>query len=90
MYTPPKCFDTENLQNGTVTTSLRSNPSSMATLKRRNNRNHQLTGKEEVSLWNTSTTKAKCHGKTTVYKAVFYQKPLLLIYFVYTLCTMYE
>jgi hypothetical protein len=45
-YTPSECFDTEDLQNGTVTTGLRSNPSSMATLKRGNNRNHQLTGKE--------------------------------------------
>ena len=45
-YTPPECFDTEDLQNGTVTAGLRSNSSSMATLKRGNNRNHQLTGKE--------------------------------------------
>ena len=45
-YTPPECFDTEDLQNGTVTAGLRSNPSSMAALKRGNNRNHQLTGKE--------------------------------------------
>ena len=45
-YTPPKCFDTEDLQNGTVTAGLRSNPSNMATLKRGNNRNRQLTGKE--------------------------------------------
>jgi hypothetical protein len=45
-YTPSECFDTEDLQNGTVTAGLRSNPSSMATLKRGNNRNHQLTGKE--------------------------------------------
>jgi hypothetical protein len=46
MYTPFECFDTEDLQNGTVTAGLRSNPSSMATLQRGNNRNHQLTGKE--------------------------------------------
>jgi hypothetical protein len=45
-YTPSECFDTEDLQNGTVTAGLRSNPSSMTTLKRGNNRNHQLTGKE--------------------------------------------
>jgi len=45
-YTPPECFDTEDLQNGTVTAGLRSNPSSMAKLKRGNNRNRQLTGKE--------------------------------------------
>jgi len=45
-YTPSECFDTEDLQNGTVTAGLRSNPSSMATLKRGNSRNHQLTGKE--------------------------------------------
>jgi hypothetical protein len=68
--TPSECFDTEALQNGTVTAGLRSNPSSMATLKRGNNRNHQLTGKE-VSLWNISRMKAKCRGKTTVYKEVF-------------------
>jgi len=42
---PPECFDTEDLQNGTVTAGLGSNPSSMATLKRGNNRNHQLTGR---------------------------------------------
>jgi len=46
MYTPPECLDTEDLQNGRVTAGLRSDPSSMATLKRGNNRNHQLTGKE--------------------------------------------
>jgi len=45
-YTPPECFDTEDLQNGTVTAGLRSNPSSMATLKMGSNRNLQLTGKE--------------------------------------------
>jgi hypothetical protein len=45
-YTPSECFDTEDLQNGTVRAGLRSNPSSMATMKRGNNRNHQLTGKE--------------------------------------------
>jgi hypothetical protein len=45
-YTPSECFDIEDLQNGTVTAGLRSHPSSMATLKRRNNRDHQLTGKE--------------------------------------------
>jgi len=33
-YTPPECFATEDLQNGTVTAGLKSNPSSMATLKR--------------------------------------------------------
>ena len=44
-YTPSECFDTEDLQNGTVTAGLRSNISNMATLKRGNNRNHQLTGK---------------------------------------------
>ncbi|GFG37124.1 hypothetical protein Cfor_05785 [Coptotermes formosanus] len=43
-YTPSECFDTEDLENGTVTAGLRSHPSSMATLKRGNNRNHQLTG----------------------------------------------
>jgi len=46
MYTPSECFDTEDLQNRTVTAGLRSNPSSMATLKRGNNRNHELTGKD--------------------------------------------
>ena len=46
MYTPSTCFDTEDLQNGTVTAGLRSTPSSLATLKRGNNRSHQLTGKE--------------------------------------------
>jgi hypothetical protein len=46
MHTPSECFDTEDLQNGTVTAGLRSNPSSMATLKRGNNMNHQLIGKE--------------------------------------------
>ena len=46
MYTPFECFDTEDLQNGTATAGLRSNSSSMATPKRGNNRNHQLTGKE--------------------------------------------
>jgi hypothetical protein len=45
-YTTSVCFDIEVLENGTVTTGLRSHPSSMATLKRGNNRNHQLTGKE--------------------------------------------
>jgi len=45
MYTPSECFDTEDLQNGTATAGLRSNPSSMGTSKRGNNRNHQLTGK---------------------------------------------
>jgi len=45
-YTPSECFDIEDLENGTVTAGLRSHPSSMATLKRGNNRNHQLTGKE--------------------------------------------
>jgi len=89
-YTPSECFDTEDLQNGTVTAGLRSNPSSMATLKRGNNGNHQLTGNDDVSLWNTSTTKTKCRGKTTVYKEVFYQHPLLLIYLVYTLSILYE
>jgi len=88
-YTPSECFDTEDPQNCTVTAGLRHNPSNIATLKKGNNRNHQLKGKE-FSLWNTSTMKAKCHGKTTVYKEVFYQKPLLLIYLVYTLCILYE
>jgi hypothetical protein len=37
-YTRSGCFDTEDLQNGTVTAGLRSKPSSMATLKRGNNR----------------------------------------------------
>jgi hypothetical protein len=46
MYTSSECFDIEDLENGTVTVGLRSHPSSMATLKRGNNRNHQLTGKE--------------------------------------------
>jgi hypothetical protein len=45
-YTPSECFDTEDLQNGTVTAGLRSNPSSTATLKKGNKRNHQLTGNE--------------------------------------------
>ena len=45
-YTPTESFATEDLQNGTVTAGLRSNPSSMTTLKTGNNRNHQLTGKE--------------------------------------------
>jgi len=45
-YTPPESFDTEDLQNGTVTAGLRSNPSSMTTLKRGNNRSRQLTRKE--------------------------------------------
>jgi len=45
-YTPPECFDTEDLQNGTATADLRINPSSMTTLKKGNNRNRQLTGKE--------------------------------------------
>ena len=45
-YSQSECFDIENLENGTVTAGLRSQPSSMATLKRGNNRNHQLTGKE--------------------------------------------
>jgi len=44
--TLPECFDTEDLQNGTVIAGLRSNLPSMATLKRGNNRNHQRTGKE--------------------------------------------
>jgi hypothetical protein len=43
---PSECSDTEDLHNGTVTAGLRSNPSSMATMKRGNNRNHQLTGEE--------------------------------------------
>jgi hypothetical protein len=41
-------------------------------------------------MWNSSTTKAKCRGKTTVYEEVIYQKPLLLIYLVYTLRILYE
>jgi hypothetical protein len=45
-YRPSECFDIEVLENGTVTAGLRSHPSSMATLKRGNNGNHQLTGKE--------------------------------------------
>jgi hypothetical protein len=45
-YTPSEYFDNEDLENGTVTAGLRSHLSSMATLKRGNNRNHQLTGKE--------------------------------------------
>jgi hypothetical protein len=45
-YVPSECIDTEDLENGTVTAGLRNRPSSMATLKRGNNRNHQLTGKE--------------------------------------------
>ena len=90
MYTPSECFDSEDLQNGTVTAGLKSNPSIMATLKRGNNRKHQLTGKE-VSLWNTSTTKAKCRGKTTVYNEVFFiKKPLFLNYLVYTLRILQE
>jgi hypothetical protein len=48
-YTLSECFDTEDLQNGTVTAGLRRNPSSMATMKRGSNRNHQLTGKEVKS-----------------------------------------
>jgi hypothetical protein len=44
--TPFECFDIEDLENGIVTAGLRSHPSSMAKLKRGNNRNHQLTGKE--------------------------------------------
>jgi hypothetical protein len=48
-YTPSECFDIEDLENGTVTAGLRSHPSSMAPLKRGNNRNHQLTGKEVTS-----------------------------------------
>jgi hypothetical protein len=31
MYIPSKCFDTENLENGTV---LRTDPSRVATMKR--------------------------------------------------------
>ena len=89
-YTPSECFDVAHLENDTVTVGLRSHPSSVATLKRGNNRNHQLTGKEERSLWNTSTTKGKCRGKTTVYKEIIYQKPLLLIYFVHTAHILYE
>jgi len=50
-YTPSECFDTEDPQNGTVTARLRSNPSNMATMKKGNNRNHQLTGKEVRSLF---------------------------------------
>jgi hypothetical protein len=34
-YTPSECFDTEDLQIGTVTAGLRSNTSSMSTLKRK-------------------------------------------------------
>jgi hypothetical protein len=45
-YTPSEYFDMEDLQNGKVTAGLRSHPSSMVTLKRGNNRNHRLTGKE--------------------------------------------
>jgi len=45
-YTPSECFDTEDLQHGTVTEGLRNNPSNMATPKKGNNRNHQLTAKE--------------------------------------------
>jgi hypothetical protein len=45
-YTPSECFDTEDLQNGTFTADLRSDPSNMATVKRGNSRNHQLTGKD--------------------------------------------
>jgi hypothetical protein len=45
-YTPSEYFDIEDLENGTVTAGLRSHPSSMATLKSGNNRNHQLTGKK--------------------------------------------
>jgi len=83
-YTPHECFDTEYLQDDTFTAGLRSNPSSMTTLKRGNNRNRQLTGKEVRSLFveYLKKRKARCRGKTTVYKEVFYQKPSLLIYFV--------
>jgi len=49
--TPPECFDIEDLQNGTVTAGLSSNQSSMATMKRGNTRNHQLTGKEVGSQY---------------------------------------
>jgi hypothetical protein len=42
-YTRSECFHNEDLENGTVTAALRSHPSSMATLKMGNNRNHQLT-----------------------------------------------
>jgi hypothetical protein len=45
-YTPSKCSDIEDLENGTGTASLRGHPSSIATMKRGNNRNHQLTGKK--------------------------------------------
>jgi hypothetical protein len=45
-YTPSEYFDIEDLENGTVTVGLRRHLSSMATLKRGNNWNHQLTGKE--------------------------------------------
>jgi hypothetical protein len=45
-YTPSECFDIKDLENGTVRAGLKSHPSSMTTLKRGNNRHHQLTGKE--------------------------------------------
>jgi hypothetical protein len=90
-YTPSKCIDTEDLENGTFTAGLASHPSSMATLKRGNNRNHQLTGKEvRCQFVEYLTTKGMCRGKTAVCKAVIYQKPLLLIYLVHTLLILYE
>jgi hypothetical protein len=45
-YTLSECFDIEDIESGTVTAGLKSHPSSMATMKRGNNMNHQLTGKE--------------------------------------------
>jgi hypothetical protein len=88
--TPFECFDIDDLENGIVTAGL-SHSSSMATLKSGNNWNHQLTGQEGRSqLWNTSTTKGKCRSKTTVYKAVIYQEPLLLICLVHTVRILYE
>jgi len=38
-YTPSECFNTKDLQNGTFTAGLRSNPTSMPTMKWGNNRN---------------------------------------------------
>ena len=85
-YTPPECFDTEDVQNGTVTAGFRTNPSSMATLKRGNNRNHQLTGKEVRSQF---VEYFNNEGKVA-WQGSILSKPLLSIYLVYTLRILYE
>jgi hypothetical protein len=85
MYTPSRCFDTEDLQNGTVTAGLRCNPSHMATLKRGNNRNHQLTGKNKRPVCGVLQQRRQSAVTRQLYiKKYFIKKPLLLIYLMYT------